>query len=420
MSWALNFLQLEHAFAFESTVVTSYTFATVFLPAFLGYYAMAVLVQLSGTRLSRAALLPVVLWMALRACMSMDFSWNYPGLAYLNQGLALGMFSVAMRSTAWALVRQPYARLPVHSSSNNLVNCDHGSSTRSPKFNAVSIPSAMWNAWDLVANLRGIGWNWPQGLHIPKASFQVESRLAFFVLSLCRLFLFTVAFDTTARCVSWFGPDTFGTSKGGTIFDPSLPPLTRYLRSSAITALSGISAYLTIEAVYQLHAVEFVILFRQYPSQWPPLFDAPWMSTSLSSFWGRKWHQLFREYFVAIGGKPLESLLGRAGIVMGAFAVSGALHDVGMQGMGRGADTFQVMRFFLMHGLGVMMEYVWKKVTGRHVGGFVGWLWMFAWFLLWGNTIVDVWARRGLLGSEFFPEPYRPTTLLLNLLYTWK
>ncbi|KAF9234627.1 hypothetical protein BU15DRAFT_89926 [Melanogaster broomeanus] len=401
---------LQDAFTFERAVVTPYTFATVFLPAFLGYYAMAVLVQLPGTRLSRGALLPVVLWMALRANMSLDFSWNYPGLLYLNQGLALAMFTLALRSTAWTVVPEPYARLPIHRSSNNLRNGDHDSPA--PKSNAISIQSAMWNAWDLVVNLRGIGWNWSQRLYIPKAHFQVESRSVFLVLSLCRLVFFTVAFDAACRCASWFGPDTFGSFKGGTIFDPSLPAPTRYLRSTAITMLSGFSAYFIVEAVYQLHAVEFVILFQQYPSQWPPLFDAPWMSTSLASFWGRRWHQLFREL--------MEGYFGRAGIVMGSFAVSGVLHDVGMQGMGRGTDTFRVMAFFLLHGVGVIMEYTWNKATGRRVGGFLGWLWTSAWVVLGGNVMVDVWARRGLMGSEFFPEPYRPTTLLLNLWHSWK
>ncbi|KIJ66734.1 hypothetical protein HYDPIDRAFT_174116 [Hydnomerulius pinastri MD-312] len=375
---------------------------------------MAVLVQLPGTRLYRGALLPMVLWMALRVGITMDFSWGYPGLAYLNQGQALGMFTLAMRSTAWTFVQEPYARQLSSSSAQPVTNGDHGNSTPKPK--AVTIPSAMWNAWDLMMNMRGIGWNWPQRLHIPKPYFQVQSRLVFFALSLARLALFALAFDAVSGYVRSFSPDAIGSPNGGTIFDPSLPPLARYMRSSTITVLSGTSAYLIIEAVYQLHAVEFIMLFQQYPSQWPPLFDSPWLSTSLSGFWGQRWHQLFREYFVAVGGRPLEGRFGRAGIVLGAFVVSGALHDLGMRGMGRGADTLPVVGFFVMHGLGVMMEYTWKKATGKRVGGVLGWLWTFSWFVIWGNFIVDVWARRGLIGSEFVPEPYRPTTLLLNLL----
>ena len=75
--------------AFEQAVVTPYTFATVLVPALFSFYVMAVLVQLPRTTLYRAALLPVVFWMSFRAYMSLDFSWNHPGYAYRNQGLAV-------------------------------------------------------------------------------------------------------------------------------------------------------------------------------------------------------------------------------------------------------------------------------------------------------------------------------------------
>ena len=81
---------LQHAIAFERAVPTAHTFTTTFLPAYFSYYVMAVLVQLPHTRLYRAALLPVVLWTTFRANMSLDFSWNLAGYAYMNQGLAVG------------------------------------------------------------------------------------------------------------------------------------------------------------------------------------------------------------------------------------------------------------------------------------------------------------------------------------------
>lgn len=110
----------------------------------------------------------------------------------------------------------------------------------------------------------------------------------------------------------------------------------------------------------------------------------------------------------------MERYMGRAGAVMGAFAVSGVLHDLGMRGMGRGSDTLPVVGFFLIHGVGVTMEYAWKQATGRRVGGVTGWLWVLSWFLLWGHLLVDAWARSGLIGSDFCPEAYRPSTLFLK------
>ena len=323
------------------------------------------------------------------------------------------MFLIAMRSTVWVFARRPYTRLPISKSGNGTINGRDGDTPTTIE-HGVTVFSAMWNAWDLMVNLRGIGWDGVQMMHIPTSNFQVESRLTLVLLTLGRLTILGLVFDILSRCVHSLGPDTFGTPKGGSIFDPSLTLPERYMKSFIITLLSGFTSYVTIDGTYQVHAVLFTILFQQYPSQWPPLFDSPWLSTSLTSFWGRRWHQLFRECFVAVGSKPLERYLGRAGSIMGAFALSGVLHDIGIQGMGRGADTLSVAGFFVMHGVGVVMEHAWKQTTGRRVGGITGWLWTFSWHVLWGHVIVDAWARRGMVGVGFFPDAYRPTTLFLN------
>ena len=323
------------------------------------------------------------------------------------------MFIIAMRSIAWVFGKQPFTRLPIRKSGSGTIN---GHNANTPTEHGVSVPSALWNAWDLTANFRNIGWTGPQKILVPTPYLRVESRSIFVLVSLCRLTFLAVGFDALCRYVRSFGRDTFGTPKGGTIFDPALPIVERYTKSSIITLLSGLTAYLIIDATYQLHAILYMVLFRQYPSQWPPLFDAPWLSTSLSSFWGRRWHQLFREPFVVVGSKPMEIFLGRVGAVMGAFALSGVLHDIGMRGMGRGADTLPVVCFFLIHGVGILMEHAYKRATGRRVGGIIGWLWVLSWLVLWGQLVVDAWARRGLLGSKFFPEAYRPSTLFLNWL----
>lgn len=334
-------------------------------------------------------------------------------VAYLDFTTQLGMFTIATRSTAWAFSQRTYTRLPICKSSNGMTN---GHNRSSAIKHGVCISAAMWNAWDLIANLRGVGWDGPPKMHIAKPYFQVESRLVFFLLSLGRAVLMALVSDCLSRYIHSFGPDTFGTPKGGTIFDHTLPPLERYTKSSIVTFLSGLCAYLVIEQVYQMHAALFTALFQQHPSQWPPLFDSPWLSTSLTSFWGRRWHQVFREPFVMVGSKPMERYFGRVGATFGAFAVSGVLHDVGMRGMGRGGDTLPNLGFFLLHGAAVILEHAWKRITGRPVGGIPGFLWVYLAFVLSGQVVVDVWARRGMLASEFYPEAYRPSTLLLNLI----
>ena len=322
------------------------------------------------------------------------------------------MFTIAMRSTVWVFAKRTYTRLPICKSGNGIINNVYDENTLVEQ--EVSLAVAMWNAWDLIVNLRGIGWIGPEKMRLPTPYFRVESRVTFFFLSVFRAIFFTTTFDMIALYVCSLGPDTFGTPKGGTIFDPSLPPLKRYTKSSIITLISSAAAYNVIETIYQVHAAFFTLVFQQYPSQWPPLFDSPWLSTSITSFWGQRWQQLFREYFVVVGSKPMQKYLGRVGTVLGGFAVSGVLHDVGMRGMNRGADTLEVVGFFFLQGVGVILEHAWRKATGRRVEGVIGFLWVFFFFLVTGHIFVDVWARRGLLGSDFIPKAYRPTTLFIN------
>ena len=79
----------QHAFAFERVLITRYTFAAVLLPALFSFYVMAVLVQLPRSSLYRTSLLPIVYWLAFRAGMSLDFSWNNPGYDLNNMALAV-------------------------------------------------------------------------------------------------------------------------------------------------------------------------------------------------------------------------------------------------------------------------------------------------------------------------------------------
>ena len=81
----------QHAFAFERAVITRYTFVTVLLPAVFSCYVMAVLVQLPRTSLYRTSLLPIIYWLAFRAGMSLDFTWNTPGYDQYNQALAVSV-----------------------------------------------------------------------------------------------------------------------------------------------------------------------------------------------------------------------------------------------------------------------------------------------------------------------------------------
>ncbi len=99
---------------------------------------------------------------------------------------------------------------------------------------------------------------------------------------------------------------------------------------------------------------------------------------------------------------------------MGAFAVSGVLHDLGMWGLGRGTEFRTAGGFFLLMGIGAALEYEFKVVTGRRVGGIWGWVWTMAWTTAWGTLVIDAWARRGMIAADFFPYGIRPGKSLID------
>ncbi len=94
--------------------------------------------------------------------------------------------------------------------------------------------------------------------------------------------------------------------------------------------------YCALQSEYDAATLIGVVVFRQDPSEWPPLFDDPWLSTSLSQFWARRWHQVFKHTYVSFGGVPLGP--GRVGVVLGSFTASALIHYLGVWGMGHRAQ----------------------------------------------------------------------------------
>ena len=309
-------------------------------------------------------------------------------------GRQLAMTVLIIRTVIWTFQWIPYQRV-------------YRSRSVSLTYSQILLDAA-----DLSLNLRGIDWSWS---HLPtNAPTRSLPSIAFLLHTLVSFFFHVVLLDVTHRFVQIFGPNTIGSPVGGSIFDPSLPPLHRYSCSTLITFIAGFTVYAAIQTTYQFFALFSLIFFCHSPSQWPPLFDHPWFATSLSQFWSRRWHQLFKDIFVSLGGNTLALLMGRVGRVLGAFFVSGAFHALGLWGMGRGGEFLKVIGFFMIMAVGILLEYSWKKFTGSRVDGFFGRVWTMVWLLGWGNILVDAWSTKGLVGSVFFPDGFRPSDYILS------
>jgi hypothetical protein len=96
--------------------------------------------------------------------------------------------------------------------------------------------------------------------------------------------------------------------------------------------------------------------------------------------------------FVVYGARPGGALLGNPGACIGAFAMSGVVHEVGSGARGWDGVSDQDRAFHLM-GVGGALESGLESLTGRRVGGFCGWVWTMLWTVCWGTLMIDGWAR---------------------------
>lgn len=256
---------------------------------------------------------------------------------------------------------------------------------------------------------------------VPPFSKPLDRR-GFIRATVIRITLYYIATDILESLIK-VAPGG-GSHNGGSIFVDGMPSLQRYLFSTMIHSATGLTFLAGFTMLHEIGALLDVWLLGHSPTNWPPIFDAPWLSTSLSQFWSRRWHQLLRSTFLDIGGYPLGYALSplgktaeRCGLVMGSFIASGALHDFGMWNVNREFHA-DALVFFTAQGLLVILEYVFQLVTTRRVGGWPGRIWAYAMIILAGQPMgtltftsqdrsdahsVDAWHKQGILSGEILP-----------------
>ncbi|KAI6138127.1 membrane bound O-acyl transferase family-domain-containing protein [Pisolithus tinctorius] len=291
-------------------------------------------------------------------CCLVDFTGGNPVLIYLNIDFAcLLMFCYVVRTLEWTFLKDALKRhvRPAGSS-----------------------PSVLMDALDLSFNMRGVGWNWSKSLRFPPDT-RPTSRLWFTVHVLLSALYHSFICDTFHVMARAFSPETFTNPSGDTIFDSTLPPLARYVRSSTITISMAVTIYGALQMMYDIATLFGVIVLQQDRAQWPPVFDKPWKADSLRDFWGYRWHQLFRRTFVILGGRPLRFIFGHAGYVMGSFLGSGIFHNIVLLMLNRSVEWWCMLLAFGMMAVGVILECAFTRMTRKQVGGWTGRAWTMAW-----------------------------------------
>ena len=277
-----------------------------------------------------------------------------------------------------------------------------------------STPSIINDSIDLFMNVRGLGWNWSHGMYIPRDA-RPTNRIPFIFWTVLSTVWYASVFGVFHRAVLSFA-SVAPNAKESTIFDEALPFALRYLRASIISALTAIVTYSFQQLIYDLCTIPAVLFFGQDPTQWPPVFDAPWRATSIIELLGRRSHQMNRHTYLVLGGYPFSVFFGRAGTILGALIASAVMHDIFLLAIDPGAEPWRMLVGFGVMGLAMLAERAFYKTTGRKVGGVLGWVWMMVWLVVLGNGMIEGVIKAGGLGHATLIDGVVPVRVLTERL----
>lgn len=413
------------------------------MTSYAPFLFMAYLARRPNTYLIRLLLLPAVITATLSAAYG--YAWTIPELNVYNWGqcessylwfessrsnkrLIQGLFAGVAIAKAFEYAFTKEGMLKVGETRPGETKGKQAANGHAGELNQPGSHSWFHDAIELSHTMRGLEYKFGQGTHIPAETKPLE-RVPFLRATLLSFIKNYLVLDILEGCVKFF--PGVGTPSGGSMFYPQLSPIPRYLTSTAIHMLTGSSLLAGFNMVYDLITL-IVVGLGGSPRSWPPIMDHPWSSDSMHSFWSKGWHQLLRRTFVVLGGYPGKWIAGDIGMLLGTFIASGLYHESTMYAMGRGLDH-TVTLFFAMQGPILIVERLWRKVTGRRVGGWIGRAWTY--FIMFvaaqpmGGSffccivldsldavpIVNAWHERGLGGGMVIPPFISPFRFLVGL-----
>ncbi|CAA3010824.1 long-chain-alcohol O-fatty-acyltransferase [Olea europaea subsp. europaea] len=127
--------------------------------------------------------------------------------------------------------------------------------------------------------------------------------------------------------------------------------------------------YLALEVILAITAVPVRAILGL---DLKPQFNEPYLATSLQDFWGRRWNLTVSSILRTAVYQPVHRIstriLGsnwaRPSATMATFLVSGLMHEVIYYYLSGAYPTWEVTRFFVLHGICVALEMAVKKALG--------------------------------------------------------
>lgn len=191
----------------------------------------------------------------------------------------------------------------------------------------------------------------------------------------------------------------------------AMRPIWQQLSTSGLIAWSLYALFTGIYGVLQFIGIYGLDMS---PSQWPPMLNRPWAATSLTQFWSREWHSVFRRIFVFYTDLVMRFVRSRfvmspkvkaAVTIMFVFLMSALLHDFGLYLYQR-QHTLRTVLFFLIQGPAIILEQRFNLGKSPVLGA----LWTYTFLLLTSGPIgmvgdmVDYGSPSTLLTDGFFRD----------------
>ncbi|KAB2033007.1 hypothetical protein E1A91_D05G432500v1 [Gossypium mustelinum] len=140
------------------------------------------------------------------------------------------------------------------------------------------------------------------------------------------------------------------------------------LHKNVVLVMFCVRIYIELELALALAAT---LARAMFGFEIEPQFNEPYLATSLQDFWGRRWNLMVTSilrptvYYPIrrISTRLLGSRWSSLPAVVAVFVVSGLMHELIFYYMTRVAPTWEVARFFILHGVAVVAEVVVKKVV---------------------------------------------------------
>ncbi|KAG9005312.1 hypothetical protein FRB95_007575 [Tulasnella sp. JGI-2019a] len=389
----------------------------------------------------RYALCPLGIGATFMFCASYDFSGGDPKFNSYNYGIGLAGFTIAMKHAELVSLKRRPKRVYVRDLEKKRKDEDHsvtssdGEDIKNNRLTPMNgngwhsngsvghreEPPVSWKeSFRYLCDPRGITYDFGASAFKAPEYRNVNNRTTFLLSSMWEVVFKLVMLDVFQTIIQSVPGTTIGTPGGGSIFIEGVPAPVQFVVATLLSISMGSAIYCGMDLMHHNFTIVSVGLFGGDPAEHPPLFWKPLSGTSLRQLWSKRWHPLFRQEFTALGFRIGNMVMGQLGGLLGVFMLSGLLHDVGIWGMGKGTDPWRIIGFFYLQGVGIALEGIWKKATGKSVGGPWGRLWTWSWMIATAHLVVEAWLQRGLGGDTILlPDKYRPILRLRDCIISY-